>query len=185
MTPLKGLLILAVLAVSVLSFGQSYVVTPNGLRDSSDIEKPYLVILCEGKTAKELFDNAIKYIQQTYKNPQEVIKGQIEAEYLSFDTYCSECISFKRGALNPKFNATYRTELSFKDGKVKYEISNLEMESDGNRLLFTGNFVSMGIYDQKGGLRQEHGKIVIENYFNGHILIISNFLNGNKVIDEW
>lgn len=182
---LKLLSVMAFLMISLLTYGQKYVVTPNGLRDSSDIEKTYLVIICEGKTAKELYDNAIKYIQQNYKNPQEVIKGQIEAEYLSFDTYCSECISFKRGALNPRFNAHYRTELSFKDGKVKYEISNLEMESDGNRLLFTGNFVSMGIYDQKGILKQEHGKIVIESYFNSQVLAIEIFLNGVKVDDEW
>lgn len=120
MTRLKGLLVLVALAVSVLSFGQSFIVTPDGLRDANDSTKTYLVIPCDGKTAKELYDNAIKYVNQNYKNPKEVIKGQIEAEYLSFETHSPNAISVQRKGVGlAVYNANYRTELYFKDGRIK------------------------------------------------------------------
>jgi hypothetical protein len=111
-------------------------VTTNGLRDSLDTEKTYLVINCEGKSAKELYDNAIKYINQNYKTPKEVIKGQIESEYLSFETHSPSVISFRRSGGHPTYDANYKTELYFKEGKVKYEIQNIEMISDNENHLY-------------------------------------------------
>jgi hypothetical protein len=186
MIRIRGLLVLAALMVSLLSFGQKYVVTPEGLRDSSNSEKTYLVISCVGKSAKELYDNAFKYINQNYKNPDEVIKGHIESEYLSFETFSPSAVSFKRSGGRPTYNLKYRTEMHFKDGKVKYEIQNVEMETDGHNLYFSGNpLIAVAIYNHKGELKYEEAKTKVENYFNSVILVISQFLNGSKVEDKW
>jgi hypothetical protein len=186
MTRLKGLLVLAALTVSVLSFGQSFIVTPAGLRDATDSTKTYLVIPCEGKTAKELYDNAIRYITENYKNPDEVIKGRIDGEYLKFNSYKSEFLIVKNGGVNILFYAYYTTELSFKDGKVKYEIIELKITNDSNySLAFTGSGMQWYIYNKKGELKREDAKTQIEDYFKGEVLTISNSLNGVEVVDEW
>ena len=78
MTSFKTLLIIFFIAISSLSFGQKFSVTPNGLRDEKSIEKSYLVINAEGKNARQLYDNALKYITKTYKNPDYVIKGKLQ-----------------------------------------------------------------------------------------------------------
>lgn len=183
----KALCTFSAIVVTMLTYGQQFVVTPNGLHDANDSTKTFLIIPCEGKTAKELYDNAIKYIQQNYKNPQEVIKGQIESEYLSFETFSPSAISFKRSGGRATYNLTYRTEINFKDGRVKYEIQNIEIEADdGNNLYFSGNnFTNVAIYNQKGGLKYEEAKTSVEDYFNSGIFVISHFLNGVKVVDEW
>lgn len=173
-----------------LSYGQTFVLTPNGLRDSLDTEKSYVVINVEGKTAKQLYDNAIKYINKNYKNPDEVIKGKTDSEYLKYDTHASDFISFKNSFLTAKFDVDYTTELSFKDGKVKFGIINLDMnkrtQNGVNRLLLIGNMMSLGIYNKKGDLKRGDAKIQIENFFNTQVSQLSIDLNeNNKKADNW
>jgi len=78
-----------------LSYGQKFVLTPNGLRDSLDTEKSYVVINAEGKTAKQLYDSSIKFINKNYKNPSEVIKGNTDSEYLKFETHDPDFLILK------------------------------------------------------------------------------------------
>ena len=178
---------MAAFMVSILSCGQQFFATPDGLLDANDSTKTYIVIPCEGKTAKELYDNAIKYIQQNYKNPEEVIKGQVEAEYLSYETFSPSVISFKRSGGRPTYNLTYRTGMHFKDGKVRYEIQNVEMTTDdGYNLYFSGNpLTTVAIYNHKGELKYDEAKTKVENYFNTVIMSLSQYLNGVKKVDEW
>ena len=70
-----------------MAIGQKLTVTANGLRDENNIDKMYLVIDVEGRSAKQLYDNTYKYIIKTYKNPDNVIKGKIEGEYLKYNTH--------------------------------------------------------------------------------------------------
>jgi len=38
-------------------------------------------------TAKQLYDNSIRYIQKVYVNPQKASAGNIENKYFSVNTY--------------------------------------------------------------------------------------------------
>lgn len=178
---------IAILIISISAFGQKFEVTPNGLYNANDNAKTFLVINCEGKSAKELYDNAIKYVNQNYKNPQEVLKGKIESEYLSFITCSSSVISFRRSGGHPTYYITYRTELNFKDGKVKYEIQDIEIKGiSGGRLFFSGNpFTTVAIYNLDGELKYAEAKTVVENYFNTEVSKIMEFLMGTKIEDNW
>lgn len=55
---MKKLILLTMIALSTMTYGQKFNVTPNGLRDLNDNEKTFVVINAEGKTAKQLYDNA-------------------------------------------------------------------------------------------------------------------------------
>ncbi|HEY5592352.1 MAG TPA: DUF4468 domain-containing protein [Paludibacter sp.] len=187
---MKRIILLLMISISSYSYGQRFVLTPNGLRDSLDTEKSYIVISVEGKTAKQLYDNAIKFINKTYKNPSDVIKGQTDSEYLKYESHVSDFISFKNSFLTAKFDVDYTTELNFRDGKVKFEIINLDMnkrtQNGINRLLFIGNMMSLGIYNKKGDLKIADAKIQIENFFNIQVNQLSNDLNeNNKQADNW
>ena len=187
---MKKSILLSMIFFCSLSYGQTFVLTPNGLRDSLDTERSYVVINAGGKSAKQLYDNAIKYINKNYKNPDEVIKGKTDGEYLKYNTHASDFISFKNSFLKAKFDVDYTTELNFKDGKVKFEIIDLDMnkrtQNGVNRLLIIGNMMSLGIYNKKGDLKIADAKIQIENFFNIQVNQLSiDLLENNKKTDNW
>jgi hypothetical protein len=171
---------ISTLFINIQLYGQSFTTTPNGLRNSDNTEQSYVVIEIEGKSAKQLFDNSKRYIIQTYKNPDFVQKGIIENEYIKFDTYTPYIATINAGLSKLKYDAKYVTELHFKDGKVKFEIINLKIETDGAPLNFSPNgaFGGWYIFNKKGILKQESAKQEIETYFNEQIKNLSSYLKG-------
>jgi hypothetical protein len=182
---MRNFLLLALILFSFSTFAQKLQVTPNGLRNSEDSEKSFVIIPVEGKTAKQLYDESVKYINKNYKSAEDVIKGKIEGEYLKFVTYAPKFILLKNGFVKVPFDAKYTIELNFKDGKAKYEISELEMNSDGGYLSFTGSGISYFIYNKKGELKREDAKNNIEEYFNRNLSSLANFLKGKTMEDKW
>lgn len=145
------------------SFAQKFEVTPNGLKDASNLDNSHVVIEADGVSASELYNNAYRFIQENYKNPKEVIKGNVKGEYLKFDTYAPSFIVYNNSGAKIPINATYTTELRFKDGKVRYEIVSLGMKGDsgGYSVLFTGGLLQGYIVFKKNGslLNQKRSKI--------------------------
>jgi hypothetical protein len=171
----KILMVAIILIASVSVYSQKYVVTPTGLKDEVNPEKSFVVISTEGKTAKQLFDNAVKYVNVTYKNPNAVIKGKIDNEYLSFVTHSDFYV--QNGFTKIPFDMNYLTELTFKDGKIKYEISELVMKNSGGyELTFTGGGLNYFIYNKNGDLKKEKTKEYLELYFNTAIPRIKDYL---------
>jgi hypothetical protein len=142
-----------------------------------------VVITAEGKTAKQLFDNAVKYVNVTYKNPNVVIKGKIENEYLSFVTHSEFYV--ENGFAKAPFDMNYLTELTFKDGKVKYEITELVMKnSAGYELTFTGGGINFFLYNKSGDLKKPKTKEYLESYFNGSIPRIKDYLENKGIVTK-
>lgn len=88
----QQLFLLIFLLFNLVVFSQEYEVTPNGLKDKSNLENTFVVIDAPNKTTTELYQNAVKYINENYKNPEEVIKGKTENEYLRFETYVPQLL---------------------------------------------------------------------------------------------
>jgi hypothetical protein len=167
-------------------------VTPNGLRDEKDNGKTFVVLEADSLTAKQLFDNAKKFITENYKNPKEVIKGETESEYLKFDTFVPELLKYRNGpgvaSAQIPVKATYTTELRFKDGKVRYEIISLHMTNEDGRykVLFSGGlFEGYIIYKKNGELFKADTKADIENYFNATINQLLTYLKGGNKKSDW
>jgi|AntRauTorckE5430_2_1112549.scaffolds.fasta_scaffold30582_2 hypothetical protein len=179
---------LLILLFTLNGFSQAFKVTPNGFIDSEDKDNKYIVIDMPSKTAKELYDESFKFIQKTYKNPDEAIKSKIENEYLKFSTYSDGFIRVKQGYIKMNWNARYTIELSFRDNKIKYEIIELEMSNDANSypLNFSAKGIGFYIYNSKDGtLKMEDAKIQIENYFDSEIQFYVDFLTKTEIKEEW
>ena len=183
---LNVIIFIVTLFINVQSYGQKLTVTPDGLRNSDNTEQSYVVIEIEGKSAKQLFDNTKKYIIKTFKNPDFVQKGTIENEYIKFKTYTPYIASIHAGLSKLKYDAEYFTVLHFKDGKVKYEIINLVIMTNGAPLDFTPQGLLGGwyIFNKKGVLKQESTKQEIDTYFNKQIKNLSSYLKGEANNDE-
>lgn len=185
---MKKILILLMLLNVATSYSQHYEVTQNGLRNKEDLEKTFLILEASGKTANELYSNAIKYINENYSNPDKVIKGRTENEYLRFDTYVNPFGTVKNSGVTLTTNAKYSIELRFKDDRVRFEITQLEITVDGNHhVTYSGSIWSgYPIYNNKGEVRLPETKQQIEMYFNSKILGLSNYLKDTKTQDnEW
>ena len=183
---MKKIIILTLIAFTLNINAQKWNVQPNGLRDAVDITKTFVVITIENKAAKQLYEETLKYINKNYKNAKEVIKGNIENEYLKFVSYDPKFTELKVGWNKIPWNTKYTVELNFKDGKVKYEIIELEIYNDGNYpLSFQGSGMSFYIYKKNGELKMPDAKTNIEDYFNNKTKSLSDFLQGKITEDKW
>lgn len=170
-------------------FCQSFEVTPEGLRDKAKIENNYIVIEAEGMDTNALYESSLKYINEVYKNPSEVIKAQEPGEYIRFDTYAGQFTTVKNGGIKLDVSTTYTIELRFKDSRAKFEITDLNITADngGREVFFQGSkWKGYPIYDQKGELRLPDTKADIEELFNSQVNTLKGYLLQLKSEkDDW
>jgi hypothetical protein len=184
---MKKIILIALMFFSLDGYSQKFSVTPEGLKDSLNIDKSYIVINIEGKTAKDLYESIIKYINVTYKNPKEVLKGNVENEFISFETYVANFPLTKNGYAKMNIGTKYTTTLGFKDGKIKYEISDIKMKAVDSQyeVLFSGGaFSGYPIYNKSGELKRKETKEDIEKYFNNNIKNIFDYVSGKSKTNE-
>ena len=113
--------LLATISISNLSFSQEteFKFDKEGFTD-------FVVTQCEGKTQVELYKKALDWVSVTYKNPKEVIKAQIENDYIRIEGSSNSLICLN--ILGKKYNnATYQIEISFKDGKYKFDVTSVNL----------------------------------------------------------
>jgi hypothetical protein len=117
---MKTFLLGVVLLFSTLSFAQETEFTLNQEGLTSFVITPV-----KGKTQEELYKKTIDWVQVTFKNPREVIKGQIQNDYIRIEGSSENLVSFcPMGCYN--YLTRYQIEISLKDDKYKFEILNIE-----------------------------------------------------------
>ena len=126
----KFIFLLATALTSSILFGQDTTPTqtppPNNFTITKDVGlSPFIIVKTEGKTKEELYKNTIEWINKSYNKPSEVIKAQVENDYIRFqgvskEKYCWDAlVTFCN-------DIRYEVEISFKDGKYKFEVLSLE-----------------------------------------------------------
>ncbi len=186
---MKKIVFLLLMFLSFYANAQKLVITPTGLKDSANIEKDYVVLNIENKTAKDLYNSAIKYINLNYKNPKEVIKGSLDSDFIKYETYVSNFPVVTSMGAKMEMGTKYTTMLSFQDNKIKYEIIDLIMKNKngGMQVIFSGSALTgYPIYNKSGELKRNETKTDIENYFNENIKsIIEASFDGTKTKKDW
>ena len=182
---MKKIILLTLIAFTTAVNAQKYAATPAGLADATDATKPFLVIQAEGKTAQQMYDFAINFIDKNYKVPAETIKSKNGTDLLTYETVAPDFMYFTNGT-KIFVTATYTTELKFKDGKAKFEIIKLEMHTTADKkpVTFTGESFDWSIFNPKGVIKKETAKADLEKYFNAQVALVASYLQG-KVDDKW
>ena len=134
---------------------------------------PFIIVKTENKTKEELYKKTIEWINKNYNEPSEVIKAQVENDYIRFqgvskDKYCwTNMMSFCN-------DIRYEIEISFKDGKYKFEVLNLEhyhvTGASGIRSWYKVDYKDSWTHFKKDG---EVRKMYVDN-----IVQITSFFNG-------
>jgi hypothetical protein len=86
----------------------------------------YVVIPFEGKTQAEIYKKTLQWIEFNYSNPKEVIKASIENEYIRFQGLKEGLFSIQVKKQIMPFPIRYTIEVSFKDGKAKFDVITTE-----------------------------------------------------------
>lgn len=93
-------------------------------------------------------------------------------------------LTYKNGGAKLPIDGKYSVELSFKDGKVKYEITSLRMYhavQTAYEIKFTsGGFDGYPIYNKKLELKKPETKKDIETFFNSQVSNLKTALTGNE-----
>lgn len=178
---MKKILSLFLLSIAFNVHAQYFKVTPEGLKDTNE-DKTYVVLEFPNQTKEEVYTKTIKYIHQSFKNPEHVIKSDLKNESVRYVSYKVNGLRVSNSGVKVPVDIKYSVQLEFKDNKVKFEIT----DQDFGMLKYTGNiWKSYPIWNEKNGkLRLEEEKNELENHFNTIAQQYVDFVSG-KNNNDW
>lgn len=167
-----------------LSFGQEteFKFTKDGFTD-------YVVTNCEGKSQSDLYKKTLDWVSTTYKNPKEVIKAQIENDYIRIEGFKSKMLCMKSLGIMNCFDVRYQIEISFKDGRYKFDVIRIEQYIAPSQYS-SGGWHDFLIGEDLKGYFKENGEIksmfklypdALQSTFNGLNKDLENFLKSESI----
>lgn len=168
--------------VASIAQDEYFIVTPKGIRNGKDTSRSFITISIDS-SANYLYLSSVNYIQETFKNPDYVIKARIENEYLRYGVHEKNMLQFQIKKQTFPINASYSVELKFKDGKLRVEFLDIKLVASNDVPVYwvkTGSKM-MGwsrqhIYDTDGSIEHMDEKNRIEEYFNGEVKKIKDYI---------
>ena len=151
----------------------------------------FVIVKIDSLKKEELYKRTLNWIKETYKNPDAVIKMTIENEKIRISGYKEDLICTNYRFLGTDnlncYYGTYNIEISFKDGKYKFDPTYLEyrLPSSGG---ISGMTVPMELtdfsnyYNEKGELRKQYEYIPssLEDIFNGLSIDLYDYILKKK-----
>jgi hypothetical protein len=176
---MKSLFFLTSLLIAGSTFSQRLKVTPDGLVNADDPSKHYVVIHFDSLKANDLFTRSYSYVEHSGKSPDITQVTKKESEYIHVKMYKKNAVLAK-GSLGIKFYISlhYTLNLDFKDNKIKFEITDLEMtnlNTNGEDTPFyfkNTDGLSWSFYNKDGTPveKENTARELLENYFNNQIM---------------
>ena len=153
-------------------------------KEQKNLIGQFIVIEKEGASTQEMYDATIEWIKINYTNPDEVIKSQINGEY----------IRMTGTAPVEKVTLKHYITFTFKEGKVKMKVTNVDVLAWGGTTKGMVNvdasnyFQFENLYNKKGKLRPTRNKY--KNYMVKKINSLSTSLseyiaNPIDTDDDW
>lgn len=161
---------------------------------TKDTITDYVVSNVEGKNAAELYKKTLDWISVSYKNPKEVIKAQIENEYIRIEG-STEILVVLKPLYKVYYPSRYQVEFYFKEGRFKMDVIKVEGYTQGTQYS-SPRWFDMNIsspkeyYKENGDLRGTY-KFWPESfcsYFNNILTDLNLFIKSEKVEqknDKW
>ncbi len=184
---MKNILLLFLL-IPIVCSAQSFVVTPDGLKDRENLKNSFVVVTKENTSAEELYNTSIKYVNEQMKNPGSSIKSDIKGDYIRYSVYIPEIILYSNSGSKRKIQGFFDVEFRFKDNRVRYEIVSISMPDKDSKyeVVFSGSkWSGYPIYEKNGKLFKEKEKEELELFFNALLSTYVSYLNEGSTKDDW
>lgn len=147
----------------------------------------YIVYEIDSVSSKDLFEKTKQWIGESYVNPDEVLKFEIENEKIRFNGYQKNQFSVTSVGITSFYDARYSIEVSFKDSKIRFKPINLEQFIPSSKYA-AGGWKSISLTSNKW-LFKKNGKMYkyyktypekIERLFNNLGNSLKEYLLNNK-----
>jgi hypothetical protein len=177
---MKKLILGICLFISFYSYSQELPklkLTPNGVEA--------IVVATDSLKASDMYKKSLNWVQETYKNPDKVIKAKIENEKIRIDGFANNAWWYKALGIKNSYDMEYSLEISFKDGKYKFEYTIGQFFADGQKVFY--DFTAF--FKKSGEVRSAYTDAVpsIEETMNSLSLSFYEYVSGNnkKNDDKW
>jgi hypothetical protein len=143
----------------------------------------YVVYSIDKVTSADIYKKAINWINETYKNPDIVIKAKIENEMIRIDGYLSPAFSrvFASGKKGD-YDVSYTLEIQIQDGKYRMKYTHNKITVNGGAVYFKFADFLNNIPDVNGnawlGAKEQYEE-------NVNKLMESLFVYITKPKDKW
>jgi hypothetical protein len=145
-----------------------------------------IVVTTDSLKAADLYKKALSWVQETYKNPEKVLKVKIENEKIGIDGFAQNGWWYKSLGMKQSYNMEYSVEISFKDGKYKFEFIVGQFFIDGGQKVY---YDYKTFFKKTGEVRTSYTDAVpsLEETMNNLSLSFYNYVTGksNKKNDNW
>ena len=164
------------------------VVTENG-------DKDYHVVEFDGKTANELYEGVLKWVNENFKNP-DIVANSIENSMINIHAFYNDAYLYSNQGLGFKYYAKVDVNyiIKFKDGKIRFDcpvVNEMYIRDNGKNLpiTFSGNkqfmYVVRNLFSEDGK-PQKNKQIERFNIFiNEYVNSICDYINSPKTDDNW
>lgn len=184
---MKKIILGLMVMLSVVSFGQEKEFSFTKEKGCTE----YVVIDKNGQTDKELYQKALGWINETYKNPEKVILAKNENSYIRIEGMDSNISWMKVMGMTTYYSTKYEIEFYFKDGKVKFDISSVTTYTEPSKYVSGGwskiYYYSMPldektsdlIFKEDGTFRNNYRDIQTNiEYYNSLVKSLDTYLSG-------
>ena len=178
---MRKLILLLTLFTITLNFAQDnkfFQLDKNGISDFVVTEVP-------GKTKEELYNQTLNWINKTYKNPDKVILGKVENDYIRIEGYSDNIYVLNTLGSENRTDSKYQIEISFKDGKYKFDVIELKYTASG----FGWLDIPFSNFYKKDGEKKAMFKFSdkIPQYFNDLNKSLLNYIEGKseQLKNDW
>jgi hypothetical protein len=173
---MKNILTLLIFTFSSICIGQTIEKVKGEKFEYSEVGlNDYVVTNIEGKTKEEMYKKAMNWVKETYKNPDLVLKMNIENEKFRIDAAAIGIIKVRGISMN----LGYVIEISFRDNKYRFELVSLLYDN-------TTDYKKMPNFKTDPKLVKNFGNAPseIENYFNSLNKSLEVYIVG-KAEEKW
>ena len=152
--------------------------TPNGVEA--------IVVEIEDSSASELYNKALYWVQETYKNPDEVLKGNIPNDKIRINGYAESAWSITTLGMRSMMNMNYTLEIEFREGRYRliYTIGQFYVDGAGR-----ANYNYTSLFNKKGEVRRMYSNSIpeLEATMNSLSLSFYNYVSGKTAEkdDNW
>lgn len=177
---MKRLIVMLLVSISAFAQETEFKFTKDGFTD-------FVVTPVEGKTQAELYKKTLDWVAVTYNNPKEVIKAQIENDYIRIEGSKKNLVCVTR-LIEFCYNTRYQIEISFKEGKYKFDVIKIEYYTEPSKYgpggWYDFQLNDMNEYFKKSGdPRGAYENCIVQfpKYFNDLNIDLSNFLKSTAI----
>ena len=154
----------------------------------------FVVVKIDSLNKEKLFKRTLNWIKETYKNPNEVIKMTIENEKIRINGYKENLYCYDTFLGGSCYYGTYSIEISFKDGRYRFDPTYLEYRIPADKYNPAGLNVPVELtqfdymYNNDGELRKLYKFMpaILEDTFNDlNLNLYKYILSQGKEKNDW